>query len=66
MKRRTDWGSSSVVGGHVVAVVDSGHPRGERRWWHLLVNGYAIHESTNGSQVDALAQEVRIALGKLK
>lgn len=47
---------------HDVQLQDSGSPRGERRWWHVTVNGTAVFEHVKKEQAEFVFSALRVAL----
>jgi hypothetical protein len=47
---------------HRLRMEDSGAPRGERRYWHVVLNGMCIFETTSRAQAATLHDRLKAAL----
>lgn len=45
-----------------IQVHESGMPRGERRWWHVSINGVVIYESANKANVMRVYDQLQLGL----
>jgi hypothetical protein len=61
---KTDSALHASNGSYQLALVESGAPRGERRWWHVTLNGVTIFESTARPKCLEVYEALRKALAR--